>query len=120
MNNEDINYDGRSFRGIFNYDDGDFDSSVIFHYQENNGVLWGTFQGKRIAIGTFIAVKSLSNRISMHWQYVDIDTKFHHGVALLAPEVLEDGRLRLHEQWATLSDKPSLGTSIIEQLHDRT
>jgi hypothetical protein len=114
-----ITYHDRKFHGTSNYESGHFDSSVVFHYRQQNCALWGTFSGKHIRVGTFVAkaVSRDGDILAMSWQYLSDRSEFHSGFAELRAESLPDGRLRLHERWAALlPDAPSIGESIIEEI----
>lgn len=118
MNAADIDYNGRRFVGIVNYDEGDFTTETIFQYWQlpNRDVVWGIYQGGAVSFGTFVAKILSDGSLDMPWHHLNTLGELKTGKCISIPETLSDGRLRLHESWQTTDDKLSAGTSIIEEL----
>jgi hypothetical protein len=108
-----VNYHNRQFIGLINYDDGDFTSKTIFHYHQNYDVVWGTYKGGGVRFGTSIATLAPDGSLDIRWQHVNNDGQIKTGKCWSVPELLPDGRIRLHESWQ-INDGPS-GTSIAEE-----
>lgn len=112
----DFNYDNRYFRGTVNYDDGDLTYDTLFHYRQQGSVVWGTFEGGSIVFGTLLARVEADGRLDMVWQYLNKAGEFHSGTCLSIPELLPDGRYRLHESWQVADGHGTSGSSVIEEV----
>ena len=116
----EFNYDNRKFVGIENYDDGDLTGDVVFKYQQSGSEVRGTFAGGRVQQGKLVAEVLTDGRLDMIWQYLNIDGQFVSGTCISTPEILPDGRYRLHEEW-TITGGPNqglAGKSVIEEIRD--
>ncbi|MEZ5359305.1 MAG: n-acetylglutamate synthase [Candidatus Zixiibacteriota bacterium] len=110
------NYNGRVFKGIENYDDGDLTEDTRFYYHQKDSAVWATIEGGRVRIGTLIADMQDDGSLVMVWQYLNIDNEFVSGTCLSKPEILPDGRYRLHEEWRVHGPDGIEGTSVIEEI----
>lgn len=106
---------GRSFRGVENYHDGDFDGSVVFDYFESGNVVWGTFSGDRIPFGVLIGRWRGPTMIVLQWQYLTHGGEFRQGITESETEWTSGGRLRLREHWAAYGTVPAVGLSVVEE-----
>jgi len=111
----DFKFDNRIFVGVENYDDGDLTGDTLFHYHQKGSMVWGTCEGGGVLFGTLVAKVLDDGRLDMVWQYLNTEGKFVSGTCVSTPEILPDGRYRLHETWEILSG--GSGTSIIEEIH---
>ena len=59
-------------------------------------------------------VDNLGN-IEMRYHQVNENDELMTGICKSAPEILENGKIRLHEKWEWTSGDKSKGTSIIEE-----
>jgi hypothetical protein len=114
-----INYDNRRFAGGPSGGYGDFTTRTEFHYRQEGSVVWGTCKGGGVLFGTVIATMDESGCLEMHWQYVSKKRELKAATCLSVPEILTDGRLRLHQVWCTTTGEPAEGTSIIEEIRSR-
>ncbi len=107
-------YDGRRFRGLVNYDDGDLNRDTRFHYRQEGGVVWLNYEGGGIALGTGVAVVDERGDLRMRFQHVNRRGEFTTGSCRSRREVLPDGRWRLHEDWQVDGGPP--GVSVVEEV----
>lgn len=110
-----IDYNNRRFLGVVNYDEGDFNRETVFDYHQTADVVWGTFRGGGVLFGTFVAAVGTNDHLDMRWSYVCTDRTLKTGTCACAPEVLPDGRLRVHEYWTTTTGTLTEGTSVLEE-----
>ena len=54
--------------------------------------------------------------IDMRYHQVNDKDELMTGICISKPEILENGKIRLHENWEWTSGDKSKGTSIIEEL----
>jgi hypothetical protein len=111
-----INYDNRRFISVANTDNGEVDAGTLFHYHQQGGVVWATYSGGAIAFGTLVATIADDGSLDMRYSHVNAAGQIMTGICRSAPEVLADGRLRLHETWEWTSGDRSRGTSVVEEV----
>lgn len=110
-----ISYDGRSFRIVSNSGTGESGSQTIFHYRQKGRVVWGTYRGGNIVLGTLLAKVGRSGRLEMSYQHLNKNGDFMAGRCTTRLEVLPDGRYRLHEKWQWTTGDESSGASLAEE-----
>jgi len=111
-----INYHNKKFRSIQNTPNGDVDASTLFNYSQQDDIVTGTYSGPKIKAGQLVAKVSENGELDMRYQHIDQYGKFKYGHCISTPEILSNGKLRLHEQWQWDCDDKSSGESIIEEL----
>ena len=111
-----IDYDGRVFRSVANSNGGDVDGGTTFHYHQHDRVVWATYAGGSVAFGTLLAKVDDSGNLDMRYQHVSVDGIFKSGRCRSRPELLPDGRIRLHERWQWTDGANGQGESIIEEV----
>jgi hypothetical protein len=114
-----INYNDRRFSGSANGGYGDFTAKTEFHYRHERAVVWGTYKGGGVLFGTLIATIDESGCLEMRWQHISKKRELKEGTCLSVPEILADGRLRLHQVWCPTTGAQAEGTSTIEEIHSR-
>lgn len=110
-----INYDGRKFRSVISSGTGDVGAETDFFYHEAGDVVWAEYSGGEIARGHLIAVRDGDGNLDMRYHHVNIKGELMTGVCTSSPQILADGRLRLHEKWRWTSGDLSCGESILEE-----
>jgi hypothetical protein len=116
----DINYHNRYFAPVATSDNGEVGDGTIFHYRQDGAIVWATYQGGAIRFGSLIAQVGADGSLDMRYQHINLGGKFVGGKCRSRPEVLEDGRLRLHERWEWLSGATGEGESVIEEIVNRS
>ena len=111
-----IDYDGRVFRGLQNSPTGEVSASTLFHYRQQGDVVWATYQGGGVAQGTLVATVAVDGSLDMRYCHVNDAGALMTGECHSTPELLEDGRLRLHERWRWTSGDQTEGQSIVEEV----
>ena len=111
-----ISYHHRRFRPILNAPAGDVSRDTLFHYHQRGDVVWATYAGGAVRFGTLIATVDVTGRLDMRYQQVATDGSIKAGRCTSTPEVLPDGRLRLHESWNWTEGGEGSGTSVIEEM----
>ncbi|MEL7001820.1 MAG: n-acetylglutamate synthase [Bacteroidota bacterium] len=115
MANE-INYNKRRFRAIANSPNGEVDGVTFFEYYQEGNVLWGTYRGANILFGTITGLVEANGDIEFSYQHVNIHNEIMTGVCNSTPEIMKDGRIRLHEKWQWTCKDKSNGESVIEEI----
>jgi hypothetical protein len=111
-----INNNGKSFRSVSNSENGLVSGEMIFRYQQNGNVLTCSYSGEKIVFGSLLAVFAADDTLNMRYHQLNASGELMTGTCFTTPELLADGRLRLHEEWAWTSGDCSAGQSILEEI----
>ncbi|UPL03915.1 hypothetical protein LCI18_014849 [Fusarium solani-melongenae] len=112
-------YDGKVFGSASNTSNGEVGAETRFHYHQDGKIVWAEYSGGSIIRGTLIAtVKDEDNSLDMRYQHVNKEGELMTGQCKSTPEVLADGRLRMHEKWKWTSGDRSEGESVIEEVRE--
>ncbi len=105
--------DGRTFTGVANTADGEVGSATRFHYRESAGVIRAEYSGGSIEQGYLVGTRH-ADVLDFRYVHLATDGSTSSGHCTSTVEVLDDGRLRLHETW-TWESRPGSGTSVVEE-----
>ena len=111
-----INYHQKIFKSIANSDNGEVDQETRFHYQQQGNVVWAEYSGGTILKGFLVAKVLENNVLDMRYEHINQVAELMTGICISIPEILADGRIRLHEKWQWTSGDLSSGESIIEEI----
>jgi hypothetical protein len=111
-----INYNNRSFSAVSNSNNGETSHETVFHYKQVGHILTAQYKGGKIICGQLIGLVNEHAEIDMRYQQVNIEGKLMTGICKSKPEILPNGKIRLHERWQWTSGDLSFGHSIIEEL----
>jgi hypothetical protein len=115
-----INYDGRRFRPVDKTSNSETSAETVFIYSQQGQVVTATYAGGAILFGHLIGLVDGDGVIEMPYHHVNTSLELQTGVCRSTPEVLPDGRIRLHEAWRWTSGDcsagRSVGRSVIEEL----
>lgn len=110
-----MNYNNKRFRPIFNSENGESSNETVFLYKQVGNILTSEKSGGKIKLGHLIGIVDDNGNIDMRYHQVNVNGDLMTGICRSIPEVLENGKIRLHEKWEwTLADKTK-GQSIIEE-----
>jgi len=115
-----VNYDNKLFSPVSNSANGEVNAATIFYYHQQSDIVWATYEGGDVVFGTLIAKVDADGNLDMSYQHIDKAGEIMTGKCKSMPEVLSDGRLRLHERWQWTSGDLSEGSSIIEEIEGAT
>lgn len=111
-----FNYEGRKFASVQNSETGEVGSDTVFHYHEKENIVWAEYSGGEIAYGHLIAVCNDDGSLDIRYHHVNTSGDLMTGICTSTPEILPDGRIRLHETWQWTSGDNSSGESVIEEI----
>ena len=111
-----IDYHDRRFIPVSNSANGEVSPEVIFHYRQTGRIVTCSYTGGRIVSGQLIALVDEEGRLDMRYHQVNDRGELMTGVCRSTPELLPDGRIRLHEEWRWTSGDGSKGSSLLEEL----
>jgi hypothetical protein len=111
-----INYDERKFRSVENSESGEVSVETVFNYRQKGDLVWAEYSGGDIVFGTLIAKVVEDDCLEMRYQHLNKNGELMTGKCFSTPEILADGRIRLHEKWQWTSGDNSSGNSVAEEL----
>ena len=110
-----IDYNGKIFRPIENSENGETTSETIFEYKQIGNILTSEYSGGKIKKGHLIGLVDEFGNIDIRYHQVNNKGEIMTGICKSKPEIMEDGKIRLHESWKWTSGDKSKGKSIIEE-----
>lgn len=111
-----INYHGKTFRPILNSENGETSAETVFHYQQHGNILTSQYSGGKIQQGHLIGLVDEDGKIEMRYHQVNSSNELMTGVCHSEPEILSNGKIRLHETWRWTSGDLSEGRSVLEEV----
>ncbi len=111
-----ISYHNRKFRAIANTENGETSSETIFHYEQIGNIVTAKYSGGKIISGQLIAIVDDEGCLNMRYHQINDKGEFMTGLCFSTPEILPNGKIRLHEKWEWTSGDKSKGESIIEEI----
>ena len=110
-----INYNDKIFRATSNTENGETSSETVFYYKQVGNVLTSEYSGGKIKYGHLIGLVDNEGNIEMRYHQINDKDELMTGLCKSKPEILENGKIRLHESWEWTSGDKSKGQSIIEE-----
>ncbi len=110
-----INYNDKIFRPIVNSENGETSNDTVFIYKQIGNILTSEYSGGKIINGHLIGVVDENGEIEMRYHQVNQKGELMTGICKSKPEILENGKIRLHETWQWTSGDKSNGQSIIQE-----
>ena len=111
-----INYNDKKFKAVRNTVNGETSEDTIFHYMQAKNIVTATYSGGQIVEGHLMGLVSKDGEINMRYHQVNTNGNLMTGVCKSIPEIISNGKIRLHEEWQWTSGDKSKGNSIIEEL----
>lgn len=109
-------YDGKVFVSTRNSERGVVSAETRFHYHQLGELVWATYEGAVVRFDSLLAKADENGCLDMRYQHLTTAGEPETGQWRSLPEVLADGRLRLHERWRWTSGDRSEGASIVEEV----
>lgn len=113
---QSINYDGRTFTSIENTSNGEVGKETIFHYRQQDHVVWAEYAGGGVLRGHLIGTVNGEEILDMRYYHVNEQGELMTGKCISVPKQLDDGRLRVYETWEWTCKDYSKGQSVIEEI----
>jgi len=106
-----IDYDRRRFRPVE-----ESASGRVAVYRQDGDLFWGEFTGGRARRGTLVGTRAADDSLDFAYGMVLDDGEVVSGRCHSVPEVLDDGRIRLREQWERYGLHTDRGVSVLEEI----
>jgi hypothetical protein len=110
-----VNYNNRFFKPISNTENGETSSETIFHYKQNGNILTADYSGGKIRHGHLIGLVNEQGNIDMRYHQVNNKGELMTGICKSTPEIMPNGKIRLHEVWEWTSGDMSKGSSVLQE-----
>jgi hypothetical protein len=111
-----FNYEGRVFHAVSNSANGEAGTETRFHYHQQENIVWAAYGGGKILLGNLLARVNTDGSLELRYQHLNQAGEFMTGECHSVPEILPDGRYRLHEKWRWTCGDGSSGESVVEEL----
>ena len=111
-----INYNNKVFKSLVNDSHGHVSSNTTFYYKQKGRILWGTYEGGTIEMGTITGKVLDDGKLVFNFQHLTTSGELKSGFCESTPEVRSTGRIRLFERWKWTCDDFAEGMSIVEEV----
>lgn len=111
-----MNYNNKKLRPLQSSENGETSSETIFVYKQEGNILTSEYSGGKIKKGHLIGLVEEDGTIEMRYHQVNIYGELMTGICTSTPEILSNGKIKLHESWRWTSGDKSLGKSILEEI----
>ena len=109
-------YNDKRFRSVSNSNTGEVSEATTFHYHQNGQVISAQYEGGNIKKGNLLGKVAADGTIRMSYQHWNQADEFRAGICTSTPELLPNGKIRLHESWEWTNGIEGKGNSIIEEI----
>jgi len=111
-----MNYHNKKFRPIQHSENGEVTKETVFEYQQEGEILTSFYSGGPIKKGHLMGIVDENGTIEMRYHQVNSKGELMTGRCFSKPEVMANGKIRLHETWEWTSGDKSKGRSILEEI----
>lgn len=111
-----MNYDGKKFQNLSTTDNGEVDGDTIFEYFQKGKRLTGKYSGGSIVYGQIVGLVDDQGNLHFRYQHLNNRDELQSGICDSKPEILPDGKIRLHETWQWTCGQQTKGRSIVEEI----
>lgn len=111
-----INYNNRNFKSVSNSATGEVSSETVFHYHQKDSLVWAEYEGGAIVFGQIVGKVLDDNSLEFCYQHLNEFGELMTGKCVSTPEILADGKIRLHESWQWTCKDFSKGISTLEEI----
>ncbi|MFM9911400.1 MAG: n-acetylglutamate synthase [Chitinophagaceae bacterium] len=111
-----INYHNKIFRAVSNSANGETSVETIFNYFQEGNLLSGNYFGGKIKMGNLLGIVSADGALNFSYHHINDQNEVMAGTCTSIPELLPNGKIRLHETWRWTSVDKSTGNSIIDEI----
>jgi hypothetical protein len=111
-----LDYNGRLFRTTNNTDNGEVSQETIFRYFQRDHIVWAEYSGGDIIKGHLIAIADSNGNLDMRYHHINNKNELMTGICKSKPEILENEKIRLYEEWEWTCTDRSKGNSVIEEI----
>ncbi|MFT5337093.1 MAG: hypothetical protein ACI9YL_001095 [Luteibaculaceae bacterium] len=111
-----MNYNHKKFRPISNTPNAETSGETIFEYIQEGNIISSSYSGGQIKAGHLIGLVNPNGEIEMRYHQINLQGVLMAGICFSKPEILPNGKIRLHETWEWTSGDKSKGISVLEEI----
>ena len=111
---DDISLDGRILAGVANDDGGEVGADTEFHFEQTGERIYANYSGGKIVDGHLVGTLD-GNQWDVRYVQINEDDETATGHSVGVVERLDDGRIRVEDEWEWES-KPGMGESVHEEI----
>ena len=111
-----MNYHNKKFKSISNSEKGEISDNMVFNYKQTDNILKCEYQGGQIRYGQLIGLVDKQGNIEMRYHQINQKGELMTGICYSKPEIMDNGKIRLIEDWQWTSGDHSKGNSILEEI----
>ncbi|AHG00084.1 hypothetical protein HALLA_16030 [Halostagnicola larsenii XH-48] len=111
---DEISFDGRTLAGVANDESGEVGADTYFQFEQTGNRLYATYSGGAVVDGHLVGTFD-GERWDVRYAQINADGETATGHSVGDVELLEDGRIRVEDEWEWES-KPGSGESIHEEV----
>src|ERR1051326_4323929 len=104
-----LSYDGKRFSIVSG-------PETVFHYRQHGSRVWALYKGGGARFGALVACTDAHGNLDARYQHVEGEETWRTGRCASRPELLPDGRVRLHQSWESTSEPRQRGCTVIEEV----
>jgi hypothetical protein len=108
-----FNYNGKRFRSTTAGPDGD---SPVALYRQDGDLVWAEFAGHDVRRGLLAGTCAPDGTLTFAYCMVLNSGEVISGRCASTPQLLDDGRIRLHEKWERYGPHTASGISYLEEV----
>ncbi|MCL5127029.1 n-acetylglutamate synthase [Algibacter sp. L4_22] len=91
-------------------------SSAVFGYKQEGSIITCAYRDSSIISGHLIGLVENDGSINMRYHQINANGELMTGICNSTPEIMSNGKIRLHEKWQWTSGDLSKGTSVLEEI----
>jgi GNAT superfamily N-acetyltransferase len=109
-------YEGRRFSPRATVENGESSAETVFNYHQEGADIWADYSGGAIIRGFLLGTVGKGGELDFAYEHLNRDREIRTGRCHSTPEILLDGRIRLHESWSWTNGDCSSGESTLDEL----
>jgi len=106
-----INLDKKVFKALSNSDNGEVSDDTVFHYSQIDKIISAEYNGGEIIKGNLLGKQLKDGSFDFVYHHINANGELKIGKCLSSAVLLENGKIKLFENWQWLNGDLSNGTS---------
>ncbi|ELZ11506.1 MULTISPECIES: hypothetical protein [Natrialba] len=111
---DEISLDGRTLAGVANDEGGEVGADTVFHFEQNGERIYANYSGGSVVDGHLVGTFD-GKQWDIRYVQINTENKTATGHSIGDVELLDDGRIRVEDEWEWES-KPGKGESVHEEV----
>ncbi|MEM1134606.1 MAG: n-acetylglutamate synthase [Bacteroidota bacterium] len=114
-----FNLNNKSFKSKENAETGEVGEGTIFHYFQEENIIWAFYEGGKIVRGQIIGKVVSKSAFEISYQHINLQGKIKTGICHTNLSTLPNGKIQLNEKWKWTCDDFSEGESILVEIANK-